>query len=236
LAAEIRELKALLTERVVPPTPAVAEEQASPLLARIEALRTEYGDDLVEDWKALIATEVQAAIKPIHDRAAQVEKSQEKVTQDEFRRELTARSANWEDKWDSVLQAANGQSPINQEFVDFLDTTDPQGLYTYGELLAKANSEWDVARVAKIFNIFDGVVPPAPAAPVVTPVNPARQALVAPSRTTTQPVPQTTEPHMWDQAEITKFQLDDRNGRFSEEVSQAKWADLLAALAENRIR
>lgn len=242
LAQELRELKALLQNRQEQP---VAPVQPEPevLDPRIEKLRAEYGDELVEDWKALIRSQVESAIKPVIDQTKQVEQTVEQnvatQAQQTFVQKVAQASPDgWENLWDSFIQARTGEAPIDPLFVEFLDKKDPAGLYTYGDILVDANSKWDADKMARVFQLYteskQQPTQPTPTAPAQP--SQAEQDLVAPSRATTQPTPNSDSARIWTPADIQRFQNEDRRGVYDDATSQALWNDLLAASREGRIR
>ena len=245
MAADLRELKQQLTQltqtkpqETTPPVDTVVNE-------RIEKLRTEYGDDFIEDWKALIANEIKSAIEPIKTQTLSVEESQTQLAQREFVSQLSkAAPQGWENLWDSHVAAKNGVPAPDPKFVEFLAKTDPNGFYTYGQILEDANTNWDNARMAKVFSIYtelNKVAVPPVAAPTtlqqpVPSVNPSQQAMVAPNRSVSQPAPAPDDTKIWSKADISQFQTDDRMGKYTPEQSEALWNDLMLAPAQNRIR
>ena len=235
LAQELRELKAQLVEKQEPvvETPQVKE---NPRSERISKLLTEYGDDLVEDWKALIEDRIEQVINPVLEQTQTIKKTQDEIRQEEFSKELTRRSANWEDKWDSVIQASRGEQPVDPKFIEFLDTPDPNGFYTYGEILAKANTEWDVDKLAKVFNIYEQTKAPVKQERTQRPVSTERESIVAPSRVQSIATPDANDAQIWSMEDINRFKTEDRLGKFKPEVSAALWDDLLRATAEGRVR
>ena len=237
LAQEMKTLKAQLAQ-AQPQAAVVEPPKPSPIDERIGKLREEYGEELVEDWKALIAAEIAQATKPVQDKVQQLEDTTKEVQKNEFAVQLTKLSTGWEDKWDSVVQVINDEVPNNPKFIQFLEQTDPNGFYTYGEILMQANENRDVNKMAKVFNLFDSSVAQQQVAPpVVPPQAPqSQQAIVAPSRSTVQPTPAANDAKIWTMAEFNQFQVDDRMGKFDAATSEALWNDALAAVSQGRMR
>jgi hypothetical protein len=159
-----------------------------------------------------------------------VSETQIKAAQDNFRNYLTNKV---EGDWVALWQGKD------EKFVEFLDQPDPSGLYTYGQLVQLYNDNWDADRLATIFNLYlKSQAKPQPQPEVVKPPvrNPAQDAVVAPSRATTNTVPTTTDAKVWTQEMIAEFKKNDRMGKYDAETSKAMWDDLLSAISQNRIR
>ena len=242
LASELRELRNELTQfkttpkQDLPPVDNTTDD-------RIEKLRTEYGDDFIEDWKALIAKEIKSAIEPIKQQTQIVEESQAQVAQREFITALNQASpTGWENLWESHVQAKNGLAPQDPAFTAFLSKQDPNGFYTYGEILDQANLNWDANKMAKVYKLYvDSKTPQVQPVTQQTlqptaPITPAQEAMVAPARTTTQPTPVTDDSIIWTSTMINDFKRDDRLGKYSKEDSDALWDDLVLAPSQGRIR
>lgn len=213
------------------PTPEIKPEPE-----RIAKFREEYGDDLLEAFKELIKTEIdpilQEKVKPVQEQVATVEEAQYRASQKDFMNFLDDQvKGDWRSLWD-------GKDP---KFLEFCNQSDPSGLYTYGELIDLYNNKWDGERLAKVFNAYLGAStaeeskPPQATPPQQKP-NPARESMVAPSRTTQHQSPATEEKRIWNNAMIAQFQRDDRANKYDAETSKAMWDDLLAAMSEGRIR
>jgi hypothetical protein len=240
LAKELRDLREKLEQRPTEQAP----PQENPLNARIEKLRNEYGDEFIEDWKALIQSEVQTAIEPIKTKAQTVEETQDELSKREFIQKVTQNAPEgWENLWDTYVSVSNGLPAVEPKFAEFLDKKDPNGFYTYREILEQANTNWDAVKMAKVYSIFNETTkvaaPAAPQTPLVPPtppVVPSREALVAPSRSSSQPTPSPDDTRIWTNDQIKQFQVDDRNGKYSKEESEALWNDLMLAPSQGRIR
>jgi hypothetical protein len=124
--------------------------------------------------------------------------------------------------------------PSDPAIAEFLLGPDPSGLYRNLDLIHEYNNRWDADRLAKICNMY-GAKEVAPPPPQPKPV-PKPDAMVAPSRTNSNPTPASTDAKIWSPAEIKEFERLDRMGHYAPEVSEAMWADLMLAGSQGRIR
>lgn len=197
---------------------------------KLSAFKEEYGEDFVESLRALIQAEaeakIMATIKPVQEQVSSVEDTQVKAAQQSFMGYLDETvKGDWKGLWE-------GKDP---KFIEFLNQPDPSGLYTYGDLVQQYNNNWDADRLAKVFNTYlDSKQPPKQPKPEQP--NPAKQAMVAPSRSTQHTAPKTTDKIIWTKDAIKDFEKNDRMGKYNPEQSKAMWEDLLSAVAENRVR
>ena len=192
----------------------------------LDAFREEFGDDLVDFMekrfarKDEIAESTKEALKPVEEKLSSVEDSQVNAAKDEF---ATYLNDNVNGDWNTAAS--------DPAFVEFLDSPDPSGLYTYGELMALYNENWNHEKMAKVFNLYYGDTEE-----VKPKSSPEKEAMVAPSRKTKQNIPESNDKPIWTEESIKQFEKDDRAGKYSAEESTEKWNDLLSALGENRIK
>lgn len=222
---ELKEFKQSVFERLQQPIK--QQEQTPAVDDRLAKFREEYGEDFVENIKELFRAEVDPLLKktmePVQKHVQSVEDTQVQAAQQNFANYLDSKvNGNWRDLW----------AGKDQKFVEFLQQPDPSGYYTYGDLAQMANDNWDADRLGKIFNDYLESSQPKQ----VKKQNPAQEAMVAPSRTTTHTTPSANDKRVWTQDMIAQFQTDDRRGKYDPDTSKAMWDDLLAAMAENRIR
>jgi len=199
-------------------------------LDKLSAFREEYGEDFVDSLRALIQQEAEATVKtslqPVQDQVSSVEDTQIKAAQQSFVGYLDETvEGNWRSLWE-------GKDP---KFIEFLNQPDPSGLYTYGDLVQQYNNNWDADRLSKVFNAYIKTTATTEQVKQERP-NPAKQAMVAPSRSTQHAAPKSTDKIIWSKDSIKDFEKNDRMGKYNPEQSKAMWEDLLAAVAENRVR
>ena len=230
LQTELRELKQSVFERLEQAVNQKQQEQAKPKESAepdlISQFEEEYGPDFVAKLRAVVQAETDAKIKtsiqPVQDQVLSVEETQIKAAQQSFMSFLDEQAPDWRDLWE-------GKDP---KFIDFLQQPDPSGLYTYGELVQQYNNNWDADRLSKVFNLYkEQTAPPKkPEQP-----NPAKTAMVAPSRNTTHVAPKADDKPVWTKDTISGFEKNDRMGKYTPEQSKQMWDDLLLAMTEGRI-
>lgn len=221
LAAEVRELRENLNKPTKVEAPVDTSDVEEDFLTTIS---DEYGEDFINAIKKVIQHEVKPIIKPVQEQVQSTQNVQQEAAQDSFKKYLDSAvdKGDWRSLWE-------GKDP---KFLDFLKEPDPSGLYNYGDLVNMYNENWDADRLAKVFNTYL-----ATTKTTQTKVpNPQKDALIAPSRNNTQPTPNTDGKRIWTQDSFSKFQKDDRMGKYSAEESAALWDDLTSAPAEGRMR
>lgn len=195
-------------------------------------LKEEYPDELIENLRLLHRLEAEQitreAMQPIVASHATQEEIKQQTKVEGFVSNITQAAPIWENIWGVVIEIANGEEPSDPGIAAFLNSPDPSGLYTNLELLDMYNEKFDSDRFARVCNLYTQPAAPKP--------NPSRDALLAPSRSNSQPVPQGVEQKVWTMPEIEQFQRDKRSEKYSEEQADAIWLDIQKALAENRIR
>ena len=224
LHQELETFKQQVFERLGKEQP--KETTPPPADEKLEKFKEQYGDELLEyinyfaeqKAKELIPQSVQ----PVQEQVASMEQAQMQAAQQNFMEYLDQKT---EGKWRKLW------SGEDQKFLDFLQQPDPSGLYTYGDLVSAYNDRWDADKLVKVFDAYWGNGPAKP-----KPANPAKEAMIAPSRQPSQSTPNVAEKRIWTQDMIRDFQTADRQKKYQPEESKAMWDDLLAALGENRIR
>lgn len=123
------------------------------------------------------------------------------------------------------------QIDTEEGWLNWLTEEDPLSGEVRQELLNRAVSKKDAARVAKLFKAY-APAKPAPAAPSKSELE--RQ--VAPSRASASNVPTRTEKQTWNDAAVNAFYADIRKGKFAgrEAEMQQIENDIHAAVAEGR--
>lgn len=231
MAKEIRRLKEELAAMQEPqkeeaPAPT---NQLEDILAK---LKEEYPDELIENLRLLNRLEAEQitreAIRPLAETHASSEEQKYQARQDGFVDHISTAAPKWESIWNIANELFAGDEPSDPAIAEFLQSSDPSGLYTNLDLLDMYNEKFDSDRFAKVCNLYE--------TPKAAPTNPSRDALLAPSRVTRQEAPASTEAKDWTMQEIAQFQADKRNEKYTEEQSAAIWEDIQKALAENRIR
>lgn len=238
LHGELKQLKEMVFQRlgdVTKPAEPKPEAKANPYQEKIDKYREEYGDDLLEMARTLARIEVEERLgdklKPVQEQVASVEETQIKAAQSNFMGHL---DTNVKGDWKTLIYGNNEAS------AQFLSSPDPSGLYTMAELIDAYSENWDAEKLVKLLNYhFEATAPKVekePEVPVQRKPNPAKEALVAPSRQTPHNTPEVNDKRIWTRETMAEFQRLDRQNKYSPEESQALWADLLAAAGENRIR
>lgn len=217
LASQVRELMEKAT------APKAEPAKADPDVEEVDDFEAVYGKDFVEKIRKVINDTVKNEIKPVAEKVDSVEDSQNNAATESFKAYLDEAAEGWRDLWEGK----------DKGFNKFLDKPDPSGLYTYGELLETYNKAWDADRMAKIFKLYTESKSTKSTKPEIAP---EQEAMIAPSRTKANNAPTSNEKRIWTEASMKEFEIEDRNGKYSDEESQKIWADLLAAAHEGRIR
>ena len=236
LHEELRDLKESVFDRLdklsekqqEPENDTPEEEEINPLL---DAFREEYGDDLMKYLDAYfdsklpnVKEELSQAVKPVEEKVASIEESQVNVAQAEFATYLDEHvDGEWLKVWESD----------DPKFTEFLAKPDPSGLYTYGDLADLYSKNWDVDKMAKLFNVF---FEKPESSKKEEKSKSDKDLLVAPSKKSPATTPDTDDGKInWTTASIKQFEIDDRKGQYSPEESKKMWDDLLSAPSEGRI-
>jgi hypothetical protein len=234
LNSELRKLKddiftrlGDLDQKVVQPEVEETDD-TDPFEAELEAYREEYGDDLLNIIDKVASRRasqlVRESLSPVSEKVNSVESAQIESAQAAFTDDLTKQvEGDWKPLWDGE----------DEGFVAFLDSEEPNGMYTYREMASKANDSWDAKKLAKVFNTY--LASQAPPAKIEKKKAPADESRVAPSRKSVQAEPKSGEARIWTQADIADFKTRDRQGKIPQEESDALWNDFLRAPSEGRI-
>jgi hypothetical protein len=238
LAQELREMKQYLSglQAATPTQPEATPQKTSPYEDVVNKLKEEYPEELIENLLLLNRLQseqvVNERVAPIQDKAQSVEDIQYQTAQNNYVNYLSAKAPNFNEIWQVANEIELGQEPSNPKIAEFLMKPDPSGLYTNIELLNAYNDKWDADRFATVCNMY-GEAPIETHTPAR---NPSREALVAPSRSNSQPAPRTEEKKIWSMQDINQFQSDRRMEKYTDDQADAIWKDIQQALAENRIR
>lgn len=240
LHGELKQLKEMVFQRlgeVAKPDEPKPEAKTDPYKDKIEKYREEYGEDLLEMARTLARIEFEERLgdklKPVQEQVASVEETQIKAAQSNFMSHLDSQVKG---DWRGLLYGEGEATAA------FLASPDPSGLYTMGDLIEAYSEKWDADKLVKLLNNHFEAITPKEEPPKVEPPaqpkkpNPAKEALVAPSRQTPHNTPAAEDKRVWTRETMAEFQKLDRQGKYSPEESQALWADLLSAAGENRIR
>jgi hypothetical protein len=212
LASQVKEL----TEKITSPT---KPKEEAPEENESDFERT-YGSDFLAQMRKVINSVVQEQMAPVEEKVTLVEDAQQQAATESFKSYLTEKVENWETLW----------SGKDKGFVKFLEQKDPMGLSTYGEYLTAFNAKWDADGMANIFKIYNDSKTTKPG------LAKEQEAMIAPSRTKTPSAPNSSEKKMWNTELMKEFETNDRLGMYSEEESQAIWADILASTKDGRFR
>lgn len=202
----------------------------------LEEYREQFGDDLVSVIEKVSARRAQSLLKehlsPVSQKVDSVESAQIQSAQTAFKEDLDSKvEGDWRSLWDGK----------DEGFKDFLKSKEPNGYFTYAEVVNKANDNWDAEILSNVFNTYlnskakpteDKKAAKEAENKVAEKVN---QERVAPSRNKISDEPKDGEARIWTQADIAEFKEKDRRGKYSPEESEALWADFLRAPAEGRI-
>jgi hypothetical protein len=211
LASQVKELM----EKVSSP-PSKQDEQVE----EEDDFESTYGEDFVSKIRKVIDQSVQAKLSTVEQKVESVEDIQRQAATDSFTSYLDENAEGWRDCWEGK----------DKGFQKFLQQKDPMGLSTYETYLNKFNDEWDADGMAKIFNLYNETKTKKSSRSA------EQDAMIAPSRTKANTSPSSNEKRIWTEETMKAFEIDDRKGKYSDEDSQALWADLLAAANEGRIR
>lgn len=210
-------------------TPVVQEATEEPaetpedVQAFIEEMGPEYIEKLNKYMEYMFKPMVDSSIRPVAEKVDDVEDATLKAAQTQFSDYLDTKvNGDWKD----LMEGGD------EGFIEFLNSPDPSGLYTNGQLMKLYNDNWDADRLATLLNSYIGE--PVKEEPKPKAKKPAN---VQPKRKTpnSQPVEE-GEKKIWSQADIKELEKAERDGKLTAEESKAQFADLLAAANEGRIR
>lgn len=235
LNSELRKLKEDIFERLgnienQVEQPSEEEDDTAQFDEELEGYREQFGDDLlavIEKISTRKAKElVGDSITPVSEKVDSVENAQIESAQAAFTEDLTSKvDGDWETLW-------RGE---DQGFLDFLDSSEPNGFFTYREIAKKANDSWDAAKLSKVFNTYLETVAKPEETGKEKVADKVNQDRVAPARNNVEAEPDSAEAKIWTQADIAEFKEKDRKGKYSQEESEELWNDFLRAPGEGRI-
>jgi hypothetical protein len=230
LQHELKDLKTSVFEKLssLAEKPAETVKEQDKQDAIITKMKEEYGEDFIDGIykiaEYIADQKVKASTDSVQEKITSVEDTQLKVAQENFKGYLDSKvEGNWRALWE-------GKDP---KFLEYLQKPDPSGLYTYGDLVQMYNDQWDADKLAIVINTYLETIKPAKKD--VPKPNAERDALIAPSRSTTTTTPNLEDKQIWTKASIKEFERDDRRNKYTPEDSQKLWADLLTAASEGRI-
>ena len=191
-----------------------------------ESFKETYGEAFVEKIQKLVEKQFEDKISPYKKEIESVKEDSYKTMQAAFIQQLDSKADGWRDLWE-------GKDP---RFAEFLTQPDPSGLYTYADLLSTYNERWDSDKMARIFNLYKEQNKPHK-----KPTDSQRkldipESHVTPARSTSQPSPQDNRKKIWSESDISKFMLDERQGKYTADEAEKIWDDILAAPSEGRVR
>ena len=127
------------------------------------------------------------------------------------------------------------QLNVDSGFLQWLSEVDPVYGMPRQYALTNAYNEFDVERVAKIFNTFKASVAPKP---TDKQPKPSLQSQVAPTRSRATSAPTATDANQrfWSQPEIEEFYSEWRRGYLDDEEAVRMEKEIHAAIAEGRVR
>lgn len=207
----------------------------SPKEERLKALKEEYGEELFEMAKLVAEMEIETrlpqTLQPVQQQLASVEETQIAAAQqnfvgylDEAVKDTEGNPRDWRKLW----------SGEDTKFQEFLQKVEPNSGFSYMDIVKHHNANWNADGLAAVFKTYyDQQKPITQATPKK---NPAKDAMVAPSRSSQPAPPAVDDKRIWTQDTIAAFQREDRAGKYDAETSQKMWNDLLSALKEGRIR
>mgnify|MGYP005844839585 CR=1 FL=1 len=233
---ELKDLKQSVLERLgsLEETSKKTEtEEPPPVNEKVEEFKEKYGDELHDYLLTLIKEEgsslLKDEIKPVSEKLNTIEEDTQSQKLTKFMETIDGKvSDSAKGKWQDILAGED------ENFLEFLDKPDPSGMFTYGEVFAKASNDWNSDRIAKVVDKF--FEEQAPASEKKDKARKEKEALIAPPRKTRSKAPEGNEKKIWTQDDMKQFEKDDRQGKYSQEESMALWNDLLLAPSEGRIR
>lgn len=236
LHQELREFKSSVFERL---EQQVQKPVASPApeVDPYSELAEQYGDEFVEALKKVVSYENKKTVQPIQEHISQVEDTQTSAAQANFVNYINSKvNGDWTPVAAGYQELLDGRIPSDPKVAEFLSSPDPSGLYTYAELIHQFNTKWDGDKLSRVFNLYlESTSEPEPP-PVKKQPRPEQQAMVAPSRSTSNVAPQSNDKLIWTNETMKEFQAAERAGKYTPEQAQAMWNDLLAAPSEGRFR
>jgi len=225
LKAQVFERLGQLQQPVQQPTEEAEPEVPEEVQAFIEEMGPEYMGKLEKYIQHMITPLVESSVKPVADKVDDVEDATFKAAQKQFEEYLDGKV---EGDWKALMEGKD------ENFIEFLNSPDPSGLYTFGQLMKLYNDNWDADRLSTILNTYLGE---AEAEPEPTPKKKAKVPNVQPKRKSPNTLPEPEdEKKIWTQQDIRDLEKAERDGKLNEEESKAQFADLLAAAHEGRIR
>ena len=236
MAKELKELRHTLDELRAAQTAPKQDEKPGRDAEILQRLKDGYPEDFVNDIDELMSLraevkarqEVQQAVQPVQQKQLIADEADYQARSQDFVSYVDSKTKSWQPIWSVVEEINNGLEPSDPRIAAFLAKPDPSGLYTNYELLNAYEQNFDKERFATVCSLYDQQRKPQQ--------NPSRDALLAPSRSSSQPTPNATEAKVWTMKEFEQFQRDDRAGKYDDESSAAMWADAQKALAEGRFR
>jgi hypothetical protein len=233
LQHELKDLKTSVFEKLstIAEKPAETPKEQIKQDDIVAKMKEEYGEEFIDGIykiaEHIADQKVKTSSDAVQEKLTSVEDTQLKVAQENFKGYLDSKvTGNWRDLWE-------GKDP---KFIEYLQKPDPSGLYTYGDLVQMYNDAWDADKLAIVINGYLETNKPVVKKEVVIKPNPERDALIAPSRSTTISTPNVEDKQIWTKASIKEFERLDRQNKYTPEDSQKLWADLLTAAGEGRIR
>lgn len=220
LASQLKELQ----EQLIKPSVKESVKEVVNPEEDEDSFESVYGTEFVENIRKLINQTVKQEIQPVTDKVDLVETTQRNDATESFKAYLDENAEGWRDLWEGK----------DKGFQSYLKQPDPSGLYTNGELLELYNNAWDADKMVKLFKLYKNET--VPNTKQKESLTRDKEAMIAPSRSKTTPEPTSKEKKVWTNASMKEFEQADRLGKYSDEESQAMWADLLAAANEGRIR
>jgi hypothetical protein len=229
LSHELKELKESLSATLNREEEDFKKKEKEKEEEELRAFQETYGEEFTQKVKKLIEKQVEDHINPYKQEIEAVKEDQTKKAQLDFMKELDEKASGWRDLW-------SGKDP---EFKEFLNQTDPSGLYTYQELITMYNTKWDAEKLAKVFNIYleqknqtkEKQNQSRSSKELRVPDN-----LTNPSRSTSASTPQDKSKKIWSESDIAKFMHEERTGKYSAEEAEKIWDDILSAPMEGRVR
>jgi len=239
LNQELRELKSEVFERLgqlsaKPDNADNPDVNADVMPENIKAFVEDMGEDYIANLNSymeyMFGPMLDKGLQPVADKVSDVEDATVKSAQKQFSDYLDTKV---EGDWQSLM------SGEDETFLEFLQTPDPSGLYTYGELIKLYNDNWDADKLATVLNTYmgaDGGTGDEEAVKKSATKKAKKDTTVAPNRKKHSSTPEANDARIWTQADIKQFEKDDRMNKYDDEESKAMWRDLMAAGIEGRIR
>ncbi|WP_110665191.1 hypothetical protein [Salinicola halophilus] len=197
-------------------------------VTKLDALKDEYGSDLIEAVTSLIEQKLPKAA-PSDERVEQIE---QRLQREDQERNDDREAAFWERLKQRVPKVA--EINADQAFLQWLGGVDRLSGMTRQQLLNDAHQQLDADRVAGIFEAYSNSAQAPSSNGAATAKREIPEDQVQPRQTRSTQTPSAEK--IWTRDEITKFYRDRQQGQYSKEEGERVEADIFAAQQQGRVR